>query len=60
MFIWLCPCIEAVNGLLNDIMEILKPLDHDDMINSRVQLKNSLIQIATLTKKLETKKLKQV
>lgn len=50
--------IDAVKILLNEIIEPLKLLDYEDKINVRIQLKDSLIKVAMLTKELDTLKLK--
>lgn len=50
--------IDAVKNLLNEIIEPLKLLDYEDKINVRIQLKDSLIKVAMLTKELDTLKLK--
>lgn len=50
--------IDAVKILLNEIIEPLKLLDYENKINVRIQLKDSLIKVAMLTKELDTLKLK--
>jgi len=50
--------IDAVKILLNEIIEPLKLLDYENKINVRIQLKDSLIKVAMLTKELDALKLK--
>ncbi|XP_022183186.1 uncharacterized protein LOC111042798 isoform X2 [Myzus persicae] len=50
--------LNAVKMLLNEIIEPLKLLDYENKINVRIQLKDSLIKVAMLTKELDTLKLK--
>ncbi|XP_060877801.1 uncharacterized protein LOC132950389 [Metopolophium dirhodum] len=50
--------LNAVKILLNEIIEPLKLLDYENKINVRIQLKDSLIKVAMLTKELDTLKLK--
>jgi len=50
--------IDAVKILLNEIIEPLKLLDYENKINTRIQLKDSLIKVAMLTKELDILKLK--
>ncbi|XP_025194002.1 uncharacterized protein LOC112593701 [Melanaphis sacchari] len=50
--------LNAVKILLNEIIESLKLLDYENKINARIQLKDSLVKVATLTKELDKLKLK--
>lgn len=50
--------LNAIKILLNEIIEPLKLLDYENKINARIQLKDSLIKVAMLTKELDTLKLK--
>lgn len=50
--------IDAVNILLNEIIEPLKLLDYKNKISARIQLKDVLIKVAILNKELDTYKLK--
>jgi len=50
--------LEAVKVLLNEIIESLKLLDYENKINVRIQLKDSLIKVAMLTKELDALKSK--
>ncbi|CAI6350500.1 unnamed protein product [Macrosiphum euphorbiae] len=50
--------LNAVKILLNEIIEPLKLLDYENKIYVRIQLKDSLIKVAMLTKELDTLKLK--
>lgn len=50
--------LNTVKILLNEIIEPLKLLDYENKINVRIQLKDSLIKVAMLTKELDTLKLK--
>lgn len=49
---------DAVKILLNEIIDPLKQLDYESKTKARIQLKELLIKVATLTKELDKYKLK--
>lgn len=49
--------IDTVKSLLNEIIELLKLLDFENKINTRIQLKDLLIKVVMLTNKLDKYKL---
>lgn len=49
---------DSIQILLNEIIDPLKQLDYENKTKARVQLKELLIKVATLTKELDKYKFK--